>query len=301
MTEARLSVYALKHALAARDYFEVVTMSFVDRDLEADFAGEVLGVALANPIASQMSVMRSTLIGSLVESVRFNVARKQERVRLFEVATCFRKGGTGFQQEERIAGVALGPAHPEQWGNKAQLVDYFDVRADVEAVLGALGATFSPARHPAFHPGQAAEVRVDDEVIGWVGALHPRWIQKYELQSAAVAFELRTAPILTRAVAAYRAVSRFPPVRRDLAFVVPDAQPAEALRAAIAAAGGPLVADVAIFDVYRGKGLPDGKKSLAFRVLLQDTEKTLTDAEVEALMRGICSVLEQNHNAVLRA
>lgn len=300
MTESAFSVYELKRLLAAREYFEVVSMSFVDRGLEADFAGEREYVVLANPIASQMSVMRSTLIGSLVENLQFNVARKQDRVRLFEVAACYCKGPTGFVQEERVAGIALGSAYTEQWGLKSRAVDYFDVRADVEAILGTVRATFSPSDHPAFHPGRSATVRVGDGVIGWIGALHPRLVQKYELPSAAVAFELRTAPILKRAVSTYESVSRFPPVRRDLSLVAPDSESAESLRDAIAGAGGPLVTDVVLFDVYRGIGLPDGKKSLAFRVLLQDTEKTLTDVDVEALIREICRVLEQNHNAVLR-
>jgi len=300
VAENEIATHALKQALAARDYFEVVTFSFVDRQLEADFSGEMDPVALTNPIASQMSVMRSSLIGSLVECVRFNVARKQERVRVFETAACFKRDGAGFHQTERISGLCYGNAQAEQWGAHARGVDFFDVKGDLEAIFDNCVLTFVRDVHPAFHPGQTARVLIGGKAVGWIGALHPRWMQKYELPSAAVGFELDLTSIRARPLPAYRSVPRFPPVRRDIAIAVEEASSAEALRAAIGEAGGALIGDVTLFDVYRGKGVAEGKKSLAFRVLLQDTEKTLTDAEVEGVIQKIVNVLIEKHSATLR-
>ncbi len=299
--ERVVPTHAIKRALAARDYFEVVTFSFVDREVEADFAGSTEPVALLNPIASQMSVMRSTLLGSLVECVRFNVARKQERVRIFEIATCFERTSAGFRQSERLAGLCYGNARPEQWGERSRGVDFFDVRADLEAVIAHSGLRFEPAGHPAFHPGQCARVLLGTEPAGWIGALHPAWQQKYELPAAAVGFELDLSAIRTRSLPSYAPLPRLQPVRRDIALVVDEALAAALVQAAIVDAGKPLVSAVTLFDVYAGEGIPKGRKSLAFRVLLQDTEKTLTDAEVDAQMQHIVEVLQQKHGAVLRS
>jgi phenylalanyl-tRNA synthetase beta chain len=300
VSERVLPTHAIKRALAARDYFEVVTFSFVDRALEADFAGGTEPVALLNPIASQMSVMRSTLLGSLVECARFNIARKQERVRIFEIATCFERTSAGFRQSERLAGLCYGSARPEQWGERSRGVDFFDVRADLEAVIAQADLRFEPAEHPAFHPGQCARVLLETEPAGWIGALHPAWQQKYELPAASVGFELDLSAIRTRALPSYSPLPRLQPVRRDVALVVDEGLAAALLQAAIVEAGKPLVSAVSLFDVYAGEGIPKGRKSLAFRVLLQDTEKTLTDAEVDAQMQHIVEILQQKHGALLR-
>ena len=300
IAEARASTNLIKQALAQRDYFEVVTFSFVDRQIELDFAGEGNPVALANPIASQLSVMRSSLIGSLVECVRFNVARKQERIRVFEVAACYMREGDGYRQVDRIAGICYGSALPEQWGEPSRAVDFYDVRGDLEGIIGAEALSFTPDRHPALHPGQSARVLVGGKDAGWLGALHPRLLQKYELGANTVAFELDLETIRDRGLPAHRPVSRFPPVRRDLALLVDCSVNATTLEETIRAYGGPLVTEVALFDVYRGKGVPDGRKSLAFRVLLQDTEKTLTDSEVESVVQSVVSILQEKHGATLR-
>ena len=301
VAEGKLRVQDLKQLLVDRDYFEVINFSFVDRQLEADFAGREDPVALANPIASQMSVMRSTLIGSLVECIRTNVARKQDRVRIFEVAACFERSADGFRQVDRVAGLCIGLAAPEQWGMPKRAIDFFDVRGDLEALLGSHRLRLAAEAHPAFHPGQCARVHIDDRPAGWLGTLHPRWIQKYELPSAPVGFELDIDAIATLPMPRSLPISRFPPVRRDLAFFVDTDVRIEQLIETIYAAGGPLLAEAALFDVYRGAGVPEGKKSLAFRVLLQDTEKTLTDAEVEEVRQRVVSLLQKNHGAALRS
>jgi phenylalanyl-tRNA synthetase beta chain len=301
LPERVVPTHAIKRALAMRDYFEVVTFSFVDRQLEADFAAAADPVAVLNPIASQMAVMRSTLLGSLAECVRFNVARKQERIRVFEVAACFERDGEGFRQSERLAGLCYGAAHPEQWGERSRNVDFFDVRADLEAVIAPGELCFEPALHPALHPGQSARVLLGGEPVGWLGALHPGWQQKYELPAATVGFELDLDAIRARSLPVYRPLPRLQPVRRDMALVVDETLPAAVLQRAIIDAGRPLVTAVTPFDVYAGEGIPQGRKSLAFRVLLQDTEKSLTDAEVDLQMQQIVKVLEQKHGAWLRS
>lgn len=299
-SECEHSIDAIKRAIAGRDYYEVVTYSFVDRELELDFAGRADAVALVNPIASQMSVMRTTLLGSLVESLRFNVARKQERVRLFEVAACYERSGGAFVQSERIAGIAYGSALPEQWGDGGRGVDFYDVRGDLEAVFGPRRLSFVAGEHPAFHPGQCAQILCAGRAAGWVGAVHPRLLQKYELPAATVAFEIDATSVRAADVPVHGRISRFPPVRRDLAVVVDASVRADRIRDEILFSGAPLAIEATLFDVYRGKGVAEGRKSLAFRVLLQDTEKTLTDQEVDALIRKIISNLEQKQGATLR-
>jgi len=298
-SESRVSTNALKQALAARDYLEVITFSFVSRGLESDFAANTAPVALANPIASQMSVMRSSLIGSLIEAVHLNVTRKQERVRVFEVAACYRRAGEAFTQMNRLAGVCYGAAMPEQWGERSRSVDLFDVKGDLESLLGTANVSLVADSHPCFHPGQSARVLYKSHAAGWLGAIHPRLLQKYELSAAVVAFELDLDVIREREIPLYEPISRFPGVRRDIALVVGDT-PAALIAEAIRAEGAPLVNDVTLFDIYRGKGVPEGKKSLAFRVLLQDTEKTLTDAEVDTVVQRIVKILEEKHGAALR-
>ena len=301
IAETRLRLHDLKQALVDRDYYEVINFSFVDRQLEADFAGREDPVALANPIAGQMSVMRSTLLGSLVECIRSNVARKQDRVRVFEAAACFERAADGFRQTDRVAGLCFGPAAPGQWGMQERTIDFFDVRGDLEAMFGAHRLHLTAEAHPAFHPGQCARVHIDDKPAGWIGTLHPRWTQKYELPSAPVGFELDIDAITQLPMPRALPISRFPPVRRDLALVVDEDVRVRDLMQTILAGGGPLLAEAALFDIYRGPGVPEGKKSLAFRVLLQDTEKTLTDADVEEVTQRIVSLLQKNHRATLRS
>lgn len=299
--EARRDAQSIRRLLVARDYQEVVTYSFVDRAWERDFAGNDSPVALANPIASQMSVMRSTLIGSLVNCVVFNANNKQPRVRLFELGRCFERASDDEKaQPLRIAGVAYGDALEEQWGTPSRAVDFYDVKADVEALLGAGDVVFEPATHAALHPGKCARLIRAGVTIGWVGELHPRLQQKYDLRRAAVAFELDFEQTVGGGLPAYSEISRFPPVRRDLAFVVDERASSHAMLTCLRAAAPPIVSEIEVFDVYRGAGLEKWKKSLAFRVLLQDTRKTLTDAEVECAISQLIQSMQQQFGAKLR-
>ncbi|MGE4111993.1 MAG: phenylalanine--tRNA ligase subunit beta [Burkholderiales bacterium] len=298
--EAGRTPAAVRRLLADRDYQEAITYSFVERSWEADFSPAADPVALANPISAQMSVMRTTLIGGLLNAVVFNASRKQSRVRLFEIGRCFVPDGAAIGQPWRVGGIAFGDVVPLQWGSKPRGVDFFDVKGDLEALCTPRDVVFLAAEHPAFHPGKSATVVLDGVVAGWLGELHPRWQRKYDLAAAPVLFELDLAAVCTGRVPAFRALSRYPAIRRDLAAEFDEntrfADVADALKQ-----GGPqILRDVTVFDLYRGQGVQKGKKSLAFSVLLQDTDKTLTDAEAEKAITELRRILQEKFNAKLR-
>ena len=304
--ETQRPLFRLRQLLADRGFQEVVNFAFVQEAWEQDFAANTNPIRLANPIASQLAVMRSSLIGGLVENLATNLKRKQSRVRLFEMGRCFLRqpGGepvSGYLQPWRLAVLAYGPALPEGWGTDGRSIDYFDLKGDLEALLAPAEASFARVRHPALHPGRAATVSVEGRVVGSIGELHPEWVQKYELPSAPVVFEL-DLEVLTRAtIPAYAEVSRFQPVIRDLALVVDQHLALQPLLDGMRSIAPALVQDIRLFDVYQGKGVPEGKKSLAFRIVMQDTQRTLLDAEVDSALAGITAYLEQNFAAQLRA
>jgi phenylalanyl-tRNA synthetase beta chain len=305
--EATRTAAAVRQLLAARDYQEIVTYSFVERRWEEDLAGAAHPVVLANPIASHLSVMRSSLIGSLVNCVAFNVNRQETRVRVFEIARCFVGGGNGVvAQPMRVGGIAYGNVAPEQWGIAEQWgtarrdADFYDVKSDVGALLGMQGGRFEAAPHPAFHPGRSARIVRAGEELGWIGELHPRWQRKYELPSAPVVFELDLAAVLLGAIPAPVEVSRFPAVRRDLSAEFDESLTHDEILQGLRQEAPPIVSDIGLFDVFRGPGVGKGKKSLAFRVLLQDTEKTLTDGDVDSAVSKLRHVLQQRFSAKLR-
>ncbi|MCR6665803.1 MAG: phenylalanine--tRNA ligase subunit beta [Methyloversatilis sp.] len=306
LPEARRGAFALRHLLADRDYQEVINFAFVERRWESDFAGNDAPVVLANPIASQMSVMRSTLIGGLVDNVATNRRRQTERVRVFEIGRCFAKDAgaqpvAGYAQTLRIAALAWGGDSAEQWGVATRAVDFFDVKADVEALLWPRQATFAVARHPALHPGRSASVSLDGQVIGCIGELHPELVQRYELGSAPVLFELDLEPLLEVPMPAHRTLSRQPSVRRDIALLLPRTTAASAVLDGLRSVAPGIVQEIALFDLYQGKGIADTEKSFAFRILMQDTERTLADAEVDAAVQELVSYAQREFGARLRA
>ncbi|WP_144371892.1 phenylalanine--tRNA ligase subunit beta [Vogesella urethralis] len=291
----------VRRLLAGRDFQEIVSYAFVEEKWERDFAGNADAIRLLNPIASQMSVMRSTLIGGLVDTLAANLNRKHSRVRVFEIARVFRKQADGsVQQPEVIAGLAHGSRVDEQWGSKAERVDFYDIKADVEALLAPRVASFRKAAHPAFHPGRCAEVLLDGQVVGVLGELHPQWVQAYGLGNAPVLFELAVEAVEQVGRVQLAAGSKFQPVRRDLALVVDEAVEAASVQAAMQAAASEVVRELALFDVYRGKGVDEGKKSLAFRIILQAADRTLVDEEVEQAVAAMLAAA-QGAGAVLRA
>jgi len=300
--ETRRSLHALRGELAARNYQEVINFSFVEPAWESDLAGNDAPIRLLNPIASQLSVMRSSLIGGLVGAVVYNLKRKASRVRVFEIGRVFlRRPGApeeplevaGIRQPMRIGAAAFGPVAPEQWGVPDRGVDFYDVKGDLEALLAPRCARFEPAPHPALHPGRCGRVVLDGDPVGWIGELHPQWQQKYELPGPLVLFELDAGPLQGIDLPKYTPVSRFPPVTRDLSITVPESVLVQDVLADLDRHRPAYVEAIKLFDLYRGPGIENGKKSLAFRVLLQDTEKTLTDAEVDAAMQQVRQRLEQ--------
>jgi len=309
------SLFDIRHQLADADYQEVVNFSFVEETWEADFSGNPKPIRLINPIASQMSVMRSSLIGSLIANVRYNLNRKVDRVRVFEIGAVYLRNDAakegpvtvaGFDQPKRLAALAYGPVMEEQWGAPTRNVDFFDVKADLEALFAPAVLHFVKTEHPALHPGRGAHVLLQGKSIGIIGELHPRWQQKYELPLAPIVFEIDAAAMQMQEIPAYREISKFPPVIRDLAFVVKQSVTMQDLIDAFMFEKNRnpaclILQAIVLFDEYRGKGLANDEKSLAFRFTLQDTQTTLHDENVEAAMSALIAAAGAKHGAKLRA
>jgi phenylalanyl-tRNA synthetase beta chain len=313
--EAQRSPHALRHQLAALGYQETINYSFVDERWEHELAGNAHPIKLLNPIASQMSVMRSTLLGSLLNVVKFNVDRKASRVRVFELGRVFHKDASvqntdttvqGFHQPMHVAGIAFGSAAPLQWGTKEQAADFFDVKADVEALLAPAVPQFEAAEHPAMHPGRCAKVLVNGQAVGHVGELHPRWRQSWELAQAPVMFELSLDAVLHRDVPKSTGVAKFPNVERDIAVIVKDNITHAQLMAAVHAAKTQgLLRNAVLFDVYRPKAesaaMAMDEKSLAVRLTLNSDEATLNEAQIEGVVQAVLAELAAQVSARLRA
>ncbi len=314
--ESERSPSTVRRAMAALGYQETINYSFVDESWERDLAGNAQPIRLLNPIASQMSVMRSSLIGSLLQVIKFNADRKADRVCVFELGRVFLRNPAvqstdttveGFDQPMRLAGMAWGPLEPLGWQGKGRHVDFFDVKADVEKLLTPRKAEFVAAEHPALHPGRSAEVLLDGQSIGFIGELHPRWRQSWELSSAPVVLELSLDAVIQRKVPVARGVAKHQSVERDLAVIVQEqVSHAQLMQSIHAAPTQGLLRDAVLFDIYRpkadsGGGLALGEKSLAVRLTLHSDEGTLTDAQIETTMNAVLAQLSQQLSARLRA
>ncbi len=304
--ETRQSLERLRDLLVERDYAEAITYSFVDSASQALLDPEARPLALANPIASDMDVMRTQLWPGLLATLRHNRNRQQERVRLFEAGRRFRPvdDAGDVTQEDALAGVVDGPVWPEQWGAARRLVDFFDVKSDVEALLATADLErfrFEAAEHPALHPGQSARiVDADGGSVGWLGTLHPRIQNQLDLARAPVLFEVALTPLLRTRLPAYRAISRYPAIRRDLALIVGEDVAVQGLLEAARAAAPPELQRVFVFDVYQGRGIETGRKSVALGLILQGLYRTLNDDEVEAAIQAILDHLRTTFGASLR-
>jgi phenylalanyl-tRNA synthetase beta chain len=312
--ESQRSRFAVRRQLAALGYFETINFSFVEEAWEKDLAGNPDPIRLLNPIASQMSVMRSSLIGSLLSVLKFNVDRRAERVRVFEVGRVFLRDASvattdttvhGIRQPMRVAGLAWGSADGLQWGRKEAQVDFYDAKGDVQALLAPHAPEFVPARHPAMHPGRCARIRLGGREIGIVGELHPRWRQQWELPQPPVMFELDLDAVATRDVPQFEPVPRFQPAQRDIAVIVKDAVTHDAVLAAIhGASTGGLLRDAFLFDVYKPKqgtaGVAPDEKSFAVRLTLASNDATLTDEQIEAAVGAIVGEIASRTGGRLR-
>jgi phenylalanyl-tRNA synthetase beta chain len=311
--ESQRSVHALRRALAALDYQETIAFSFVEERWERELAGNADPIRVLNPIAAPLSVMRSSLIGSLVASLRHNLARRAPRVRVFEVGRVFARNPAavdgplsvaGIDQPMRVAGLAYGAADALQWGLPERSVDYFDAKGDVEALLAPQRARFVAAAHPALHPGRSARVEVEGRSIGWVGELHPRWRQAYELPHSTVVFELDLDALLARPVPAAAPVGRQQSALRDLALVVGEAVSHDALIGALTDDSSGLVRSAQLFDLYRPKAatptMKADERSMAVRLEIRDDEATLTDERIDLVLAQALARAQQRVGARLR-
>ncbi|MES2955935.1 MAG: phenylalanine--tRNA ligase subunit beta [Pseudomonadota bacterium] len=313
--EAQRSAFAVRRALAGLGYQETINFSFVEERWEHELAGNPNPIKLLNPIASQMSVMRSSLLGSLLQVLKFNLDRKAARVNVFELGRVFLRDPAslntdttvaGFDQPMRVAGLAYGPREGLQWGLSDKGVDFFDVKGDVQALLSPLQATFAPASHPAMHPGRCASVVVNGQAIGFIGELHPQWRQGYELAQAPILFELDLNALLQRPVPEFQPVSKLQPVERDIAVIVAENVTHAALMAGIHGADTlGLLKSAILFDVYKPQqgnaAMQLGEKSLAVRLVLGSDDATLTDEQIEAVTQAVLASLQARLQARLRA
>jgi len=302
--EAQRTPTAIKTRLVARDWQEVITFTFVSSVTEALLAPNAAkngaAIRVLNPIAAHLDVLRTTLLPGLLETLRTNVSRKAPRVRIFEIGRVFRHADPGYAQPNRVGGLAYGGALREQWGAPAHRVDIFDIKADVEALAAPRRVTTAPDSLPWLHPARSARVLIDGVSCGFLGELHPRLLPHFELAFSPVVFELDLEPLLDVSLPAAKAVSKFPPVRRDMAVVVDEGISVQAILDTLDAAKPPYVERIEPFDLYRGARLSSGKKSLAILVLMQDTERTLTDADIDSAMSILLGALRDRFGATLR-
>lgn len=303
VAETRLPLNRLRERLVARDYAEAINFAFVGG---AELVKWGLGegaIALANPLSAELAVMRTSLLPGLVAALVRNQNRQQARVRLFEVGRRYRQGADGLPLEtETLALVAGGGARPEQWGERARPVDFFDLKGDIEALLGeAHGARWEAGGPDHLHPGRRAELRRGDEVIGYLGALHPELARKLDLDGEVLAGEFALDALRLRGMPQARELSRFPSVRRDLALVVPEALPYAALERSVLESAGALLRDLRLFDVYRGQGIETGCKSFAIGLIFQDDSRTLGDADVDRLVAAVVQRVAADFGAELRS
>ena len=321
LAENRRSPFAVRRLLAGLGYQETINFSFVEEKWEQTLTGNTDPIRLLNPIASQLSVMRSSLLGSLLQVLKFNLDRKAPRVRVFELGRVFFKDASveesdttvkGFYQPMRVAGLAYGSAAPLQWGQAEAKVDFFDVKGDVQALLAPLQPQFEPAEHPAMHPGRCARVRVNGQEVGYVGELHPQWRQQWDLPLTPVLFELALDAVLQRPVPQFAPVPKHQAVERDVAVVVKESVThAEVMAVVQAAVAADTLRSAVLFDVFRPKKLKDGEtaapgalaqdeKSLAVRLTLGRHAEALGDAEIEAAMQAVIAALTEKLGAKLR-
>ncbi|MBW8832130.1 MAG: phenylalanine--tRNA ligase subunit beta [Burkholderiales bacterium] len=312
-SESQRGQHALRRSVATLDYHETINFSFVEEKWERDFAGNKAPIQVLNPIASPLSVMRSSLIGSLVNVLRYNLARKATRVRVFEIGRVFKRDESstdgelsvaGVSQPARVAGLAFGNANPLQWGIKERQVDFFDVKGDIEALFAPKAVTFVSESHSAMHPGRSARVEVDGASVGFVGELHPRWRQEYELPTAPVVFELDLPALLARDIAEVKPLPRHQSVWRDLSLVAKDTVSHDMLIAAIRSTPTTLVRSASLYDIYKpqtpSSDIGPGERSLTVRLELLDDEVTLTDERIDAAVAQVLDSLGQRLGVRLR-
>lgn len=308
--EGEISLRQIRSLLSARGYQEAITYSFIDPRWSQTFDPENQPIALANPISADLAVMRTSLLPGLAKALSHNQKRQQPRVRLFESGLRFIKQGEATLQEPMLAGLISGSRQLEAWTNKAEAVDFYDIKGDFEALI-ALGRKpdqwqFRPGNHPALHPGQSAEIlhlSADGhwQSAGWIGALHPQLMKTLDIRGNALVFEVKLSSVMCGKVQRFGSLSRFPEMRRDLALLVDESVAVGALLQEAQNQGGEWLQKVTLFDVYQGQGIPEGKKSLALGLTWQHPSRTLTDEEINTQVNQVVTAFSQGFAAELRS
>ena len=307
--EMAFDLERIRQVLVSRGFYEAVTYSFVSPEQQTLIDPDSAPLALANPLSAELSVMRTSLWPGLLQAARQNLSRQRSRVRLFESGLRFRVEADGLQQDAMLAGLSVGPVAPEQWGEPLRNADFFDLKADVEAVLAASGCAadcdfLAPAQaslHPALHPGQCARIERAGRALGWIGTLNPALAAQLDLPRDVQLFELSTAGLGEGSKPAFAPLSKFPSIRRDIAIVVDEALSFAAVRSSVEQGAGDLLRDVLLFDVYIGEKIDSGRKSLALGLILQASSQTLTDQEVESVVARVLTRLAEDVDASLRS
>jgi len=305
--ESDIGLKRVRNILVARGFQEAITYSFVDPKLQQLVHPDMPAMTLPNPISVEMSAMRLSTFTGLLTAVGYNQSRQQSRVRLFETGLRFvpdESAEAGVRQEAMLGAVITGNQNEEHWTMDAKTVDFFDLKGDLEAVLGLTVSesefSFRAAKRPALHPGQCAEILRNDQVIGIIGAVHPSLEKPFGLNGKTIIFELELSALLQAKLPQAQAVSRFPANRRDIAIVVDEDVAAEDVTKLIRKVGENQLVGINLFDVYQGKGVEAGKKSLAIALLLQDTARTLEEKEIADMVDSVVSALQSEFNASLR-
>jgi phenylalanyl-tRNA synthetase beta chain len=303
-TEARVSNERLLTAMADLGYRETITYTFVDPTVQRQLFPETKTLALANPISAELSEMRVSLWSGLIPACRENLRRQQSRVRLFEIGSKFDVSGDGLREIDTIAAVACGARSPEQWGSAREALDFYDVKGDVERLLGLTGdlgsLRFEPDSLACLRPGRAARILRNATPIGWIGELHPRLIKALNLSNSLFLFELEIESGFVAKRLQLNKISKFPSVRRDLAVVVDESVPLSVLQENVTVSASGLLSDLRVFDVYRGPGVDSGRKSIALGLILQDSSRTLTDVDADAVVASVVARLRDVLSASIR-
>ncbi|MDE2234384.1 MAG: phenylalanine--tRNA ligase subunit beta [Gammaproteobacteria bacterium] len=294
--------HELRGSLLHRGYTEVITYSFVPAMLDEAIAGKGAAAELENPISSDMSRLRRSLWPGLIQTLQFNLNRQQERIRIFELGRRYIMQDNDIKEDNYISGLAYGPVEPEQWGIHKHPIGFEDMKSDVEALFATAGTrpSFVPGQHQALHPGKSAAIHLGNARVGWLGELHPVLVKTLGIPGAAVLFEVAQEAVSRVRIPVYEPISRYPMVRRDIAVIIPEQTTADELQACIREAAPKLLQEVRIFDIYRGSGIDSGRKSVALGLILQDSSRTLTDEDADAIMFQVTSRLRQRLGATIR-
>jgi phenylalanyl-tRNA synthetase beta chain len=306
--EGRVANERILYAVADRGYREVITYTFVDPGLQRRLFPEIPALGLANPLSADLSEMRVSLWAGLLHACRENIRRQQKRVRLFEIGKKFllqHSGeGASLREIESLAGIATGARLPEQWGSGQELLDFFDVKSDLLEVLALAGDVsqirFEPESLPCLHPGRSARIYRNATPIGWLGELHPKIAKEEGFSTATFVFDLEIESSFESKVIKFKEISKFPSLRRDLAVVVDEHVPLAVLRENVNVSASGLLRELRVFDVYRGPSIENGRKSVALGLILQDSSRTLTDVDADAVVREVIARLRDVLSATIR-